>query len=71
MRGGGLPDDRAVVGPAEHHLGGLRGRIDASDKHWRLPSRAGRVEVTTHDVELTTHDNAARPGRGGQAAINW
>jgi len=27
--------------------------------------------VTTRDVELTTHDNAARPGRGGQAAINW
>jgi len=27
--------------------------------------------LTTHDVELTTHDNAAHPGRGGRAAINW
>src|SRR6185369_2188148 len=48
VRCGRLPDDRAVVGLAEQHLGGLSGRIDASDKHQRLP---GRGEVT--------HDNAA------------
>jgi len=27
--------------------------------------------LTTRDVELTTHDNAAHPGRGGRPTINW
>ena len=41
VRGGGLPDDGAVVGLAEQHLGGLSGRIDTSDKHLRLPAQGG------------------------------